>query len=272
MTTSSNFAYASLDDIVFEGRNREYGAYMLRKLYPTNLWRGLFLAISLFLLFLSLPLVINKLWPKEEVDTPIIEPIPVSPLDIVEPKPETPDPHVKPQKPASPPPSAPTQQLTVPQITALPHPNKEMPDVNLPKGIEPGATTNPGNGGKTVIPEPGTGTQPIIQPEPSPVLTFAEVNPAFPGGNEALFEYLSNNIRYPSLAERNRVEGLVVVQFVVNEEGAISDIMVVKNLGAGTDEEAIRVIKKMPPWSPGKQNGRAVKVRFTLPIRFLLKK
>ncbi len=267
MTTSSNFAYASLDDIVFEGRNREYGAYLLRKLYPTNLWRGLIMAISLFMLLVSLPLIVNKLWPKEEVITPIIEPIPITPIDIVVPKPEIDKPIEQPKQVA--PPTAATIQNTIPKIEKNPTNGKEMPET-IPPGIESGPTTTPGNGGSTVVPNPGNGSAIIEKPEPSPILDIAEINPAFPGGNEALFEYLSKNIRYPILAERNHLEGMVIVQFVVNEEGAISDIVVLKKLGGGTDEEAVRVIKNMPAWSPGKQSGRPVKVRFTLPIRFTL--
>ena len=74
------------------------------------------------------------------------------------------------------------------------------------------------------------------------------------------------------MAARNKLEGLVVVQFVVNEEGRITGLTILKNLGAGTDEEALRVIKNMPAWKPGEQNGQKVKVRYRLPIRFRLAK
>ncbi len=95
--------------------------------------------------------------------------------------------------------------------------------------------------------------------------------PMFAGGDAALFKYLGNNINYPARAKQAGVEGLVVVTFVVAANGDIQDVTVLKGLGYGTDEEAMRVIEHMPAWTPGRQNGRAVPVRYTLPIRFNLK-
>lgn len=94
--------------------------------------------------------------------------------------------------------------------------------------------------------------------------------PEFTGGEKALFAFLSNNINYPARARQAGAEGLVVVTFVVAANGNIQNVEVLKGLGCGTDEEALRVIRKMPLWSPGRQNGRAVPVRYTLPIRFSL--
>jgi protein TonB len=272
MTNSSNYAYATLDDIVFEGRNREYGAYLLRKLYVTNLWRGMAIAISLFLLFLSIPLISTKFFPAP-ID-PIIEQPDETTVTlqggIVEPKPETPQPLVQPKQDITPPAAAPTRQFVAPVITANPNEINTMPEGPLPAGVQPGTTNSAGTGGTTTVVTPGTGTAPTVVPPSDEILNIAEVNPSFPGGQEALMKYLGNHMTYPELAKRNALEGMVVVQFVVNEEGAISDIVVLKKLGGGTDEEAMRVIKNMPRWSPGKQNGRNVKVRFTLPIRFTL--
>jgi periplasmic protein TonB len=95
--------------------------------------------------------------------------------------------------------------------------------------------------------------------------------PSFPGGETEMLKYLGKNIRYPAAAQRAGVEGLVVLSFVVSKTGEISEIQVIKNLGAGTDEEAVRVVKTMPKWTPGKQNGRTVPVRYTLPVRFTIK-
>lgn len=275
--TSSNFAtQTTFDDIVFEGRNREYGAYLLRKLYTRNLYRGLAMAIMLFMLFLSLPIILNKLFPKKFVAAPIVPtagPMIIEDI-IIPPLPEdiTPPPApaaVKPPQEALPAQGA-TQEFIEPVIT--PNGNSRMIDVNLPPGIEPGRTTSEGDGGTGIIPNTGSGTTggEIVVPE-TQILDFSEVKPEFPGGETAMMKYLSGNIRYPSLAERNRLQGLVVVQFVVNEEGRISALTILKNLGGGTDEEAARVIKNMPAWKPGMQNGKAVKVRYTLPIRFTLK-
>ena len=95
--------------------------------------------------------------------------------------------------------------------------------------------------------------------------------PQPPGGMEGLMQYLGKNIKYPSLALRNQVEGKVFVNFVVGPSGQITDVKVTKGIGSGCDEEAVRVIKNMPAWAPGKQNGRAVSVSYTVPVTFTIK-
>ena len=99
---------------------------------------------------------------------------------------------------------------------------------------------------------------------------YVEQMPEFPGGQTELIKYLQKNLRYPAAARENGIEGKVVLQFVVDETGNISDIQTVRDIGGGCAEEAIRVVKSMPPWKPGKQNGNAVKVYFKLPVTFKL--
>lgn len=106
--------------------------------------------------------------------------------------------------------------------------------------------------------------------EADEIYVMVEEMPQFPGGNQALSRYLGAMVQYPAVAQRNGLEGVVVLSFVVDQQGFITDIKPVKSLGGGTDEEAIRVVKSMPRWKPGRQNGRNVKTRFTLPIRFAL--
>lgn len=83
-------------------------------------------------------------------------------------------------------------------------------------------------------------------------------------------EYLHKNINYPDAADKNKVQGRVIVQFIVEEDGSLSDVTVVQGIGSGCDEEAIRVIQKMPKWKPGKQNGHPTRVYYTLPVTFVL--
>lgn len=97
-----------------------------------------------------------------------------------------------------------------------------------------------------------------------------EKMPEFPGGQEALNRYLVRNIKYPLLAQENGIQGRVVCQFVVNSDGSIVDISVVRGVEESLDKEAIRVIKSMPKWTPGRQGGKSVRVKYTLPIRFKL--
>lgn len=102
------------------------------------------------------------------------------------------------------------------------------------------------------------------------VFVVVESMPTFPGGDAALFKYLSDNIKYPVIAQENGIQGRVICQFVVNRDGSIVDIEVVRSVDKSLDAEAIRVISKMPKWSPGKQRGKSVRVKYTLPVNFRL--
>jgi protein TonB len=102
------------------------------------------------------------------------------------------------------------------------------------------------------------------------IFTVVEQPPIFPGGMQALGKYLSDNLKYPKKAARKNKQGTVYVNFVVNRVGEIVDIKVLKGIGFGLDEEAMRVVKNMPTWVPGTQGGKTVSVRYNLPIKFLL--
>lgn len=102
------------------------------------------------------------------------------------------------------------------------------------------------------------------------IFTIVETNPSFPGGEGAMYAYLGNNMKYPPIARDNNIQGRVYVSFVVEKNGKITDVRVLRGIGGGCDEEAIRVVNSMPGWSAGKQRGKAVRVRFNLPIVFKL--
>ncbi len=106
--------------------------------------------------------------------------------------------------------------------------------------------------------------------EETKVFDVVEQMPEFPGGQGALFEYLSKNIKYPVVAEENGIQGRVIVTFVVERDGSITDVKVVKSVDPSLDKEAQRVVRTMPKWIPGKQNGSAVRVKFTVPVTFRL--
>ncbi len=103
------------------------------------------------------------------------------------------------------------------------------------------------------------------------IFSIVEEMPSFPGGDEALLKYLGKNIKYPAIAKDAGIQGTVYVTFVVDEKGDVKDVKVLRSIGGGTDEEAIRVVESMPRWKPGKQRGKAVKVQYNLPIRFTLR-
>jgi protein TonB len=106
--------------------------------------------------------------------------------------------------------------------------------------------------------------------EETKVFDVVEQMPQFPGGPQALFEYLSKNIKYPVVAEENGIQGRVIVTFVVERDGSITDVRVAKSVDPSLDKEAQRVVRSMPHWIPGKQNGSAVRVKYTVPVTFKL--
>lgn len=107
--------------------------------------------------------------------------------------------------------------------------------------------------------------------EEEQIFTIVEEMPSFPGGEAALMKYLGQNIKYPAIAKDAGIQGTVYVTFVVDEKGEVKDVKVLRSIGGGCDEEAIRVVENMPKWTPGKQRGKSVKVQYNLPIRFTLK-
>ncbi|WP_191906989.1 energy transducer TonB [Adhaeribacter soli] len=102
------------------------------------------------------------------------------------------------------------------------------------------------------------------------IYSFVEQSPEFPGGTSRMYEFMVKNLQYPAAAQEKGIEGRSIVQFVVTKTGKIRDVSILKSLGKEIDEEAMRLVKSMPVWTPGKQNGRAVHVRYTMPIMFRL--
>ncbi len=102
------------------------------------------------------------------------------------------------------------------------------------------------------------------------IFVVVENQPEFPGGNAAMMKFLSDNIKYPVIAQENGIQGRVICNFVVERDGSITDVQVVRGVDPSLDREAVRVIQQMPRWTPGKQRGQAVRVRFTLPVVFRL--
>ena len=102
------------------------------------------------------------------------------------------------------------------------------------------------------------------------IFTIVEQMPSFPGGEAKLFQYLGENMKYPAMARDAGITGVVYVTFVVKEDGKIDGVRILRGVGGGCDEEAIRVVKSMPRWTPGKQRGKSVRVQYNLPIRFVL--
>lgn len=264
-------------DILFEDRNKSYGAYELRKFYDKRVRNSILITASIALLIIgSYVAYMNiKANDTETTKKPIVEDIKLEDVKLPD-DPKTPPP--PPPPPAPPPPVKPSVQFTPPvikkdeEVKAEEEPPK-IEDIKEkavstktvegdPNGIDPGLISDSKGTGVVEAPPP---------PPKEEIFTFVEQPPTFPGGDEALAKYLSNNIRYPHLATENGISGTVFVSFVVDSEGQIKDVKTVGAAkGGGLEDEAIRVVKKMPKWKPGKQNGRQVSVQFNLPIRFTL--
>lgn len=106
--------------------------------------------------------------------------------------------------------------------------------------------------------------------EEVPVFTVVEVQPEFPGGKEAMYKFIGDNIKYPEKAKKDKITGRVFVNFIVEKDGSVSNVNVLRGIGGGCDEEAARVVAMMPNWASGTQRGKAVRVSFNLPINFAL--
>lgn len=106
--------------------------------------------------------------------------------------------------------------------------------------------------------------------EEAPIFTVVESMPEFKGGGAELYKYLGSNIKYPVMAKESGIQGKVYVTFVVERDGSVTDVKLLRGIGGGCDEEAIRVVASMPKWKPGKQRGKPVRVQYNLPVRFTL--
>lgn len=260
---------AEILDLVFLTRKKEYGAYLLRTKYDRHMVVAVFLSIAFFTTGISLPVIINKLSPKSLAAK--TERARVRTIDIFTPI-DTKTPALpKIESAVS---SKPTIKFLPPKVTVDTRAEEYIPTVGDLKYAEAGRATVAGNPNSDIFDiydEPVTPKEiPQIKEEKPTIYFFAEVMPEFVGGEEGLYSYLASNIKYPEIAKRAGVEGRVIIQFIVNKAGAITEISVAKGIGAGCDEEAMRVIKSMPNWKPGKQNGLPVSVRMTVPISFKL--
>jgi len=145
---------------------------------------------------------------------------------------------------------------------------KSVSDNEVPPPPPPPSENNVGN--TVVVEEDNSSNKVTKEVVGRPIFTVVEEMPSYSGGDEAREKFFTKNIKYPRLAKDNGIQGTVYVTFVVNEDGKTSDVRVLRGIGGGCDEEAIRVTKLMPAWNPGKQSGKAARVQFNMPIKFRL--
>jgi protein TonB len=257
-------------DVVFSGRNKNYGAYELRKDNPRNTNKALLIGVAAFVLLISFKTILNAIEgfiPKADEKVKVTE--------VVLPPPPVNE-EVKPPPPPPEPPKPKVDQVRFPPPVVKPDNEvreKEPPTVKELEVADPGPKDQKGDPNAAItIDEPvgNADVKQVVEENPNQIFTAVEQVPTFPGGDAGFNKYLSKNIRYPAIARENNVQGRVIVQFVVEKDGSLTDIKVVRGIGSGCDEEAVRALKASPRWKPGIQNGRPVRVQYSVPVSFAL--
>jgi protein TonB len=249
--------YRNWDELVFENRNKEYGAYVIRKSYNNKVLLGLGVSVVILAMLLSL---------QEFLGGPI-KAIPVIPdfgrtIGLTQP------PVFKKQEPARSMPqhrSAPTN--TIPVVTTQSVEN--VPVSNDPPSISGTETGIEGGVVESTGVDAGVVEAPVI-PDLQKEYTNPEVSPEYEGGMEAMMTFLQRKLHYPGVPRRMGIEGIVYVSFLVKGNGQVDDVKIVRGIHPDCDKEAMRVISMLPGWKGGKQGGYPVNVRMVLPIKFKL--
>lgn len=269
-------------EMVFAGKNKEYGAYQLRKgTSGRNIKALLILVIAAALVggFLAWKVIEQKQAEEQQAYMEAMELAKLQQQAKKEEKKKEPvKPKIEPKKEI--PVARETQKFTAPVIKKDELVKEENQVKQMDKLDEKVAVgTENKEGTKDRLAEAVRSDIAVAAPPPPPapkpevsnkVFDVVEEMPHFPGGAAALQAFLSSNTKYPVVAQENGVQGRVIVSFVVERDGSITDVKVVRSVDPSLDREASRVVRSMPRWSPGKQNGSAVRVKYTVPVVFRL--
>ena len=247
-------------DIVFEGKNKAYGAYDLRKSNTKTTFRALVIGAVLFSVLVAAPLIMSLLpdssGDDDSLDTKIV-------TMKLPPKKEEPKKDLPPPPP--PPPKVDQVKFVKPVVAKADEVTEEPPKITEIKDKKLGNETIKGDPDAELTVEPvGNGPAAVVDEDNTVYNTAGiEVKPDFPGGMEKFYKFVGNNYQTP---EEDGLKGKVYVTFVVEKDGSLTDIKVLRDIGYGTGKEAIRVLNKCPRWTPGEQNGKKVRVLYSLPI------
>lgn len=260
-------------DIIFDDRNKAYGAYELRRNYEKRARKAVAGMLLFALVTVSAPLLAGLLGGSHTVVLkPKDQPVIITKVHVPS-TPQTP----KPPTPPATPKALPRTTTDIPIVIA--RVDQVKPPIDDPKPVGPSGPSDP-NGTNDPQPPgpigkidgPVTPQVAVIDVTPDPNTTYEVTDiqqwPEYPGGEDALMAYLAAHIKYPRRALENNVEGHVTLGFVIDKEGGIDDVKVLRGIGYGCDEEAMRVVNGMPKWKSGKNNGKPVRVYFNLPIVF----
>lgn len=264
-------------DILFEGRNKEYGAYELRRSYNRRMWRAL-IFVALLLAAIGAAVVLNKqLKPKQTAEDIKMQEVTIQEIQQEEKKDEPPPPPPPPPPKQEPPPKVEMKAFTPPKIVKDEEVREPPPAVEELKETKIGTINQEGvkdigiaappvvvDAGKGIVAE-------VKKPEPEPeIFTKVEIDAAYPGGASAWRSFLERNLRGETPVDNGASPGnyTVIIQFVVDVAGNVSDVKPLTSLGYGMEQEAVRVLKKSGKWKPAIQNGREVKAYRKQPITF----
>ena len=267
-------------DMMFENRNKEYGAYVLRRQTGR---RNVISMIAVLLLFAAVMVFMiaknaYEAYQKEHaVMDQVTELSALTQQKKKEAKVERKEIPVKQEQQQVVEKVKSSVKFTAPVIKkddeVKPEDELKSQDEIMNSKVAVGALNVVGNdeNGEVLKAKEVIATEPVKpKEEENKVFDVVEQMPSYPGGMGALMQYLSSNIKYPAIAEENGIQGRVICTFVVERDGSITDVRIAKSVDPSLDKEAMRVVSKMPKWIPGKQNGSAVRVKYTLPVTFRL--
>ncbi len=249
-------------DLVFEGRNKKYGAYQLRKENPKTSIKALVVGAFVFALALSSPLIIDMIPSSDEAKNSLNEKVVL--VNIEKPKENLPPP---PKPPEPPKPKIDEVKFVKPEVVEAKKVVEEIKTIEELKDKNIASKDQKGDkDAEIVIDQPTGNAEKDAEIVDNNVYSSAgiEVQPEFPGGVAGFAKYVQKNYRTPEVEQD--LKGRVFVEFVVEKDGSLTDIKVIRDLGFGTGAEAIRMLKNAPKWKPGVQNGKTIRVRYSLPI------
>jgi protein TonB len=250
----------SFIDIVFEQRNKEYGAYKLRKKYNRNLLLGMILGTIVLATAIIAPFINAKALEKQARRQERQVEIEMTNLD-------QPEENFEPPPPPPPPPAETVQEVRY--VAPVVVDSIKPEEMNQQLMTADDAQIEVQNEEVTIVEE----VEEEVQEEEAPAEVFVVVEemPSFPGGDTELMKFIYDNIQYPEIAKENNIQGRVIIRFCVTYKGGVDQVQVLKGVDPALDNEAVRVIKMLPTWRPGKQGGKAVNVWYSVPVTFQLK-
>jgi protein TonB len=256
-------------ELVFEGKNKEYGAYVMRDTSSDRHIKALGIVLIVVLALIFLPNIITSVIPHSGG---VIQNDGIQIAQIDQEIPE--DNQIKEVEPIAPPPLL---KETI-KMTELVITKDEVKEEDLMLNQQELTDNQVAISIATVegVKEGGVDIADIkehivaVKDDKPEIFSHVEVSPQFPGGDKELLKWLSDNLVYPTIAAEQGIQGQVVLRFVVGPDGSVGQVEVLRSLDPSCDREATRVVKKMPKWIPGKQNGSAVYVWYNLPVRFRL--